>query len=299
MEESHMEHVDWSSFSIGNGAGYVLVPGKAFDALLRSRATEITIGPFTREPVPLDDKAKLYACAQGTSVHVPRYFNSGLKAALRSAKAMHKQARAAGKKLRWSIMGSTYEEYGDLADALSRFGTIEIGLYSPLSYRLHSPEVLRTILNATAGVCEPLDVKLPLILKIAERQPYIDILLKYPKRIGNVVAFYAVPTETLPVDGLPQIHAPNNSICIGGNALYPYLSTYVGRLMDAFGRTGIGIKCAGGINSAERVVEMYDKGVRGVQLFTHLQDKGEDAISAIYNEAEAMLEIRQTAEAQS
>jgi dihydroorotate dehydrogenase len=39
--------MDWSSFSLGNAAGFIKGPGKQFDDMLRSAATQVTIGSIT------------------------------------------------------------------------------------------------------------------------------------------------------------------------------------------------------------------------------------------------------------
>ena len=124
--------MDWSSFSIGNSAGFIKDPGDMFDGILRSAATDITIGSITLEPRE-GNLGNVYDFdgETGTNTNALGMPNPGLEETLKFAPEMADRAGRADKKLWWSIAGFSPEEYAHLMDALSPFGGIEFNWGCP------------------------------------------------------------------------------------------------------------------------------------------------------------------------
>lgn len=269
--------MDWSTFSIGNAAGFIKGPGKQFDDMLRSAATEITIGSITLLPRDGNLGDVYVALPDGTSVNSLGLPNPGLDHTLRVASDMSRRAEQAGKELRWSIAGFTYEEYGDLAAGLSPFGKIELNLGCPnvwaaggqkdiVSFNL---KMMEDTFNRVGDLIQTrFDVKLSPYSNPLELGQTAQLIKKEYPIIARVIV-----SNTFP-NGYGGRDMPNGLGGIGGNAMHIIALGQVAQFVHLFQDGGPEVVGVGGINSGARILAMEAIGAAGVQIGTAFGELG-------------------------
>lgn len=276
--------MDWSSFPIGNAAGFIKGPGKQFDDMLRSAATFITIGSITLEPRDGNPGTVYELLPDGTSVNALGLPNPGLKAILEVAPEMAKAANEAEKRLRWSVAGFSPEEYEELALGLHPYGDIELNLGCPnvwsrdagqkpiASFNL---EVMRDILTRVSDyMC--FDVKV---------SPYSDPLMitQVAVELKKVVPLRVVTCNTFP-NGVANLDTPGGYGGIGGNTMHTIALGQVAQFASALSDTHIKVVGVGGIDSGTRASAMYKQGASAVQIGTAFGERGARIFSDVLEE---------------
>lgn len=288
--------VDWSSFSIGNAAGFIKGPGQLLDDVLRSSATDITIGSITYGPRSGNEGEVYFTHLDGTSINSLGLPNPGMRETLSFAALLKEKAGQANKRLRFSIAGFSPDEYGILAVAFSPYGDIEINCGCPnvwgdsgqkpiVSFDLEVfEEVLKTV-HGNLRPRDPFDVKLSpysdprMIELVAER------LRSY--NIRNIITSNTFPNG-VGFTGRRRSITPRYG-GIGGNAMRHIALGQVSQFSEALATTSIGIIGVGGIFSGQDIISMREAGACGVQLGTAFEQYGAKIFSQVFEEASDLL----------
>jgi dihydroorotate dehydrogenase (NAD+) catalytic subunit len=290
--------MDWSSFSIGNAAGFIKGPGDMFDGILRSAATDITIGSITMEHregnlgnvYDFDDDT-------GTSTNALGMPNPGLEETLKFAPEAAERAGRANKKLWWSIAGFNPEEYARLMEALSPFGGTEFNLGCPNVWgstgqkpiASFNPPLIQEILHTCdfRGKTQRPRVKL---------SPYSDpsMLVSVAKVLrdnrGLISAVVNCNTfangVAMKKDGQTRsLETKNGYGGVAGNAIHNIALGQVSQFYEELENTGIEIVGVGGIDSGKRLLSMGAVGARGVQIGTPYGEQGNGIFSRVIEES--------------
>lgn len=279
--------MDWSSFFLGNAAGFIKGPGKQFDDMLRSAATQVTVGSITL--LERDGNAgNVYQLMEdGTSVNALGLPNPGLYETLKHAAEMCAQAHEAKKTIRWSIAGFQPGEYSELAKRLAPFGEIEANLGCPNVWSdsgqkpiaAFDLDVMEAVITEMRGALPrncPFDLKL---------SPYSDPNLL--KAVAKMLAFYkprAIITANTFPNGVANIDTPGGYGGIGGNAMHVIALGQVAQFVEALEDTEIKVVGVGGVDSGARLLSMRKVGASAVQIGTAFGERGARIFSDILQE---------------
>jgi dihydroorotate dehydrogenase len=292
--------MDWSSFSIGNAAGFIKGLGQQFDEMLRSAATDITVGSITVEPREGNlGLGNTYYYADGISVNALGLPNPGLLATEDIASVMASQARTYNKNLRWSVAGFTPDEYIRLALYLSPFGCIELNLGCPNVWGKDGqkpiaslkPDLIHEIIwKVGQAIPGKVRVKLSpysdpmLLLEVA------DVLKKYPQFIQAVVTCNTLPNGVAMKGGRRALDTPGGYGGVAGDALHFFALGQVSQFVNALEGSGISVIGVGGVDSGERILAMREMGAVGVQSGTSFGERGGKLFSQMWQEATSLAE---------
>jgi dihydroorotate dehydrogenase len=279
--------MDWSSFSLGNAAGFIKGPGKQFDDMLRSAATQVTIGSITLLERAGNAGNVYQLMEDGTSVNALGLPNPGLLETLKHAGEMRARAHEAKKTIRWSIAGFQPDEYGELAKRLASFGEIEGNLGCPNVWSdsgqkpiaAFDIDVMEAVINHMRGALPrncPFDLKL---------SPYSDP--NQLKAVAEMLAFFkprAIITSNTFPNGIANIDTPGGYGGIGGNAMHVIALGQVAQFADALKGTGIKVVGVGGVNSGPRLIAMKKAGADAVQVGTAFGEQGARIFSDMLQE---------------
>lgn len=289
--------MDWSSFTVGNAAGFIKGPGKQFDGMLRSAATDITIGSITVEPregnialgttYHLDD--------DGTSVNALGLPNPGLRITKTIAVIMASQAREHGKKLWWSVAGFSPEEYQTLAFDLAPHGGIELNLGCPNVWKEDGQKPIASfnleLIDDIVRRTQKLNYR-PMRIKVS---PYSDpsmilevagIFKKSAARIDAIVTCNTFPNGVAVKDGVSRALAtPNGYGGVGGNAMHNIALGQVAQWKAALEGTTIKVIGVSGVDCGKRLLNMRAVGADGAQVGTHYGENGAGIFSDMYQDA--------------
>jgi dihydroorotate dehydrogenase len=291
--------MDWSSFSIGNAAGFIKGQGKQFSDILRSAVTDITIGSITVEPCEgnialgtiyhLDD--------DGTSVNALGLPNPGLIAIKQqSAVIMASQAREYKKNLWWSIAGFSPEEYQVLAFELAPHGGIELNLGCPNVWKGEEQKPIASfnlsLIDDILRRTQKLTYDRKLRLKVS---PYSDPLMlqevaaivkKSADHIDAIVTCNTFPNGIAMTAGTARILDTSGGYGgVGGSAMHRIALGQVSQWRASLKGTGIKVIGVGGVNTGEHLANMVSIGADGVQVGTHYGENGAGAFSELLGEA--------------
>jgi dihydroorotate dehydrogenase (NAD+) catalytic subunit len=288
--------VDLSSLSIGNAAGFIKGPGRLFDDMLRSAATDITIGSITLEYREGNIGETYYVDNDSwTSINSLGLPNPGLRAAVEFAPDMAKRAKDASKNLRWSFAGFTPKEYSVGYNALSPFGDVELnlgcpnvwgrGMQKPIASQ--RPKLIERIIwhilrnSKTPGVPQ-FDVKVsPYFPELL--QEVTEILKGYGVR--KIVACNTYANGIIMKDGKRVITSNEKGYGgIAGSALHPIMLGNVAQMAEILKGSDTKIIGVGGVSSAAEVVNTVEVGASGVQIGTAYDQRGAGIFSEIFEE---------------
>jgi dihydroorotate dehydrogenase len=279
--------MDWSSFSVGNAAGFIKGPDAAYEDALRSAATSITIGSITPDPREGNPGTTYYIDEYGTSINALGLPNPGLERILECAPTLSECARSSGKKIRYSVAGFSSEDYIKGFRALSPFGEIELNLGCPNVWTnegqkpiaSYNPRLIRHILSEVqtrAG--GEFDVKVSpyypdLLMEVA------NVLREF--RVRNVICSNTFPNGLSIKNGKPVLQTPGGYGGIAGNALFHIMLGNVAQMVSALEGSGIGVIASGGISTSERLIAVRDAGAVGAQIGTAFGERGAKVFSEI------------------
>jgi dihydroorotate dehydrogenase len=291
--------MDWSSFSIGNAAGFIKGSGNEFDDILRSAATDITIGSITLDQRDGNPGQVYHLEEDGTSINSLGLPNPGKYHFLTRGpdSDLYRKAKKAGKILRFSIACFDPKDYSSFAHALSKFGKIEINFGCPNVWGESGQKpipsfnlsLMDEILGRMGEVYLGLDVKLSPYSDPGMIPEVADILKRH--KIANVVTCNTFPNGVAFRDrGVRAIDTPNGFGGVAGNALHLIALGQVAQFASALEGSSVGVIGVGGINSGKRLVEMREVGASGVQIGTHFGENGAKVFSEILQEAIALTE---------
>lgn len=267
-KEGQMEEL--STLRIGNAAGFIKGPGTAFDDILRSPATDITIGSITIEPRAGNPGNTYLRTNEFNSVNALGLPNPGLAAAVAYAKDLECRAAEANKTLRWSVAGFSPEEYVRLSDELQDFGRIELNLGCPnvwsggVQKRIPSFDIdlLEEILRQVAHVMnDHFDVKL---------SPYSDpwMIPQVAKLMGSFSMGHVVTCNTFP-NGFPVGENGKPELGPGFGGVGGISLRYIAPgQVKMFADSGVKVIGVGGIVYAKDVEAFLAVGASGVQIGT-------------------------------
>jgi len=281
--------VDWSSFSIGNAAGFVKGPGLEFDDLLRSAVTDITVGSLTLAQRDGNPGIVYYLEEDGTSINSLGLPNPGADATEDTIEVMANQARRADKRLRISIAGFSVEEYVELAERLGPYGHIEVNLGCPnvwggggqkpiASFDLH---LMGAILSKVAGFTnDGFDVKVSPYSDPGMIPQVANTFLKYPVR--HVVSCNTFPNGLAIKDGKRAIDIEYGGVA--GNALHLIALGQVAQFAKALADSDTKVIGVGGIDSGTRLLAMRVAGASGAQIGTAFGERKAKVFSEVLEE---------------
>jgi dihydroorotate dehydrogenase len=275
--------MDWSTFSIGNAAGFVKGPGLEFDDLLVSAATEITIGSITLEPRAGNPGTVYWDSEDGTSINSLGLPNPGIKMTTQYLPTLYEKVRNASKRLRLSIAGFSPEEYCALARALVECGNIcdeiEINLGCPnvwgaggqkpiasFDIDLMRSILLQVMLGFKAEKPCEISVKLSPLSDPMYLAAVADFIGKSEKLIDRIVTSNTFPNGLAFEGERRAIDVAYGGV--GGNALRHIALGQVAQFTEALKGTSVEVIGVGGISSAKDVSAMLSAGAAGVQIGT-------------------------------
>ncbi len=263
--------------------------------MLRSSATDITIGSITVEPRSGNPGSVYHLENDGTSINSLGLPNPGLQATKAVAHEMMRKAVEAGKKICFSVAGFSRREYAKLCSELKPFGLIELNLGCPnvwgedgqkpiASFNL---DLLDDILEDVSqlydtGVGYGYRVKLSPYSDPLMIQAVADVLKLYKECIEEVVICNTFPCGiAFAEDGSDAIN-PGGYGGVAGNGLHLIALGQVAQFTQALQGTGIGVIGVGGINSGSRVLNMRKAGACGVQIGTHFYENDGRIFSELF-----------------
>lgn len=284
--------MDWSSFSIGNAAGFIKGPGTAFDEALRSAATDITIGSITMSPREGNSGNVYHLMHDGTSVNALGLPNPGIKAIQAVAENMSERAGAVGKTPRWSIAGFSVDDYVALAEALFEYGRLELNLGCPNVWGDSGQKPIASFdIALMSAIVSAVSRRLPDLYFDIKVSPYSDpsMVQRVADLVRNSRVYSIVTCNTYP-NGMAhngkrrELDTPGGYGGVGGNALFPIALGQVAQFVSALEGTGIHVIGVGGIDSGERTHAMHDVGASGIQIGTAYGERGARVFSNIFTE---------------
>ncbi len=289
--------MDWSSFSLSNAAGFIKGPGKQFDEMLRSAATEIVVGSITIDPKPGNPGNVYDLQDDGTSVNALGLPNPGLEFIKEHMRHMHEQAVRAGKKLYYSVAGKKPEEYVFLAKSLLACNDrIELNLGCPNVWGAGKQEPIASFnLEIITEILEQLErqqLRQPFIS--VKLSPYSDpnmipmvaaVLRRHHHLVKRVVTCNTFPNGRAMSGGKLKTDMPKGYGGVGGNAMHSIALGQVAQFTEELHGSGIEVVGVGGINSGERLKNMLGAGARSAQIGTHYYEHGAQVFSDILQEA--------------
>ena len=274
--------MDWSSFSLGNAAGFIKGPGSQFNDMLRSAATDITIGSITCGPRHGNLGKTYHLEGDGTTVNALGLPNPGLKQTLEDAPGMAKAAADAGKRLRWSVAGFSPSETQLLTRELCPFGHVEINLGCPNVWdssgqkpiasfdlnllRMISEQVFVGVRDADVSYKVSPHSNPDMIVRSAE------LFKRFP--IRSVIACNTFPNGIAIKDGGRAIDTKNGYGGVAGNALHTIMLGQVAQWVEALEGSDIDVYGVGGISSGERLAGTQKVGAAGAQIGTAFGERG-------------------------
>lgn len=285
--------MDWSSFSIGNAAGFVKGPGKAFDDLLRSPVTDITIGSITCEPRPGNSGNTYYLLEDGTSVNALGLPNPGAGAFKQDAKDMASQAQAAGKTLRWSVAGFSIDEYVQLVDAFYECGRLELNLGCPNVWGDAGQKPIASFnIDLMEAIITEIGRRYPFFFDI-KVSPYsdpamiprlVEVIQKNELYVSSIVTCNTFPNGIAHDGERRVLDTPDGFGGVAGNALFPVALGQVAQFNNAIGGEWPRVIGVGGISTGTHVRAMRDAGASGIQVGTAYGEQGARVFSHILEE---------------
>ncbi|MDB5190198.1 MAG: Dihydroorotate oxidase [Parcubacteria group bacterium] len=288
--------MDWSSFSIGNAAGFIKGPGQQFNDALRSAATYITIGSLTINQRDGNPGSVYQFFDDGTSVNALGLPNPGIDAIRHEAENMAEQAQGAGKHIRWSLAGFSVDEYVQLSEALFEHGRLELNLGCPNVWGDSGQKPIAAFdLDLMKAIITEVSRRMPGLFFDIKVSPYSDPSmiqriadLVRDTQVLNIVTCNTFPNAIAYKDCKRALQTPNGYGGMAGNGLFPIALGQVAQFAEALGDEGPGIIGVGGINSGERVRAMNDAGATGIQIGTAFGEHGAGIFSDVLQELAAV-----------
>jgi dihydroorotate dehydrogenase (fumarate) len=275
--------MDWSTFSIGNAAGFIKGPGLPFDDILASAATDITIGSITLEPRAGNPGVVYWDGEDGTSINSLGLPNPGMAMTVRYLPALFRQATQSSKRLRISIAGFSPEEYQQLSrqlhDCGSHYHEIEINLGCPNVWGEGGQKPIASfdldlIRNVLMQVMMGFRVEKPceFSLKLSPLSDPLylasvaELVRKSDTLIDRIVTSNTFPNG-LAFEGQKRaIDIPYGGV--GGTALRHIALGQVAQFSEALKGTNVKIIGVGGISCGNDVSALLAAGASGVQIGT-------------------------------
>lgn len=292
-------NVDWSSFSLGNAAGFIKTNDNSFKDLLETLVSDIVVGSITVQPRDGNPTPNYYFNEDGTSINALGLPNPGLAATCSAAESMRRAASKKNKCFWFSIAGSSPEEYEQLALALMRYGDIEINLGCPNVWSDGTQkvipsfdlELMEAILRAVTRRMNSDEVAVRVKLS-----PYSDprmipvvagLIKNYEEYVKAVITCNTFPNAlAFNPDGSPVLSTTYGGL--GGVAMYHIALGQASQFVKAFEGSKIKVILAGGINSGKQLVDAFALGVAGCQIGTAYGERGAKVFSDLVMEAEGM-----------
>ena len=274
--------MDWSSFSLGNAAGFIKGPGSQFNDMLRSAATDITVGSITIEPRRGNLGNTYHLETDGTSVNALGLPNPGLEQTLEDAPGMAKAAANAGKRLRWSVAGFSPSETAKLTASLQPFGAIELNFGCPNVWGSNGQKPIVSFdLSLMRNTLEQVFVSARYIDASVKVSPHSDpdmivssvhLFKRFPLRA--VVACNTFPNGIAIKGGRTALDTKNGYGGVAGNALHTIMLGQVAQWVEALEGSDIDVYGVGGISSGERLAATQKVGASGAQIGTAFGEQG-------------------------
>lgn len=295
--------MDWSTFSIGNAAGFVKEPNARFEDLLRSPiTTETVIGSFCIHGRP-GNSGDVYWFDQETKTS---YNSMGLPCrsateALDLLPFIRRQVNETNKELWVSVAGFSPEENVMLAERFSRYADgIEWNASCPNTWGAEGkkpiaslePALFRAVLEKLrcVGKATRLRVKISPagvtlvhdLAKVVNEAGFVEAVVAtntYPNQVprksgGEYALSYTVP----------DIEGVHHAGGMGGRALKVHSLETVHELRKALVPSIRVIGC-GGIFEGQDVLDYYSAGASGVQVGTAFGEYGAKIFSDVMQEA--------------
>jgi dihydroorotate dehydrogenase (fumarate) len=273
--------MDWSTFSLGNAAGFIKTDGLLLDNILRSPATDVTLGSYTLDARAGNPEPNYWDAEDGTSINALGLPNIGMRDGSLAIAELVSKIKSAGKRARVSIAGFSPEEYYLLAHyALKALHVdeIEVNLGCPnvregekyhpiLSY---STELVTAILSSVHRACAESGGP-RFAVKVSPYEPgflrtIAGIVAERNNWISSVVTTNTFPNGLFFEDGRRVLSVPQGGIA--GTALRGIALGQVDQFTQALKGTGVNVIGVGGISRGQDVVNMREAGASGIQIGT-------------------------------
>jgi dihydroorotate dehydrogenase (fumarate) len=295
--------MDWSSFTLGNAAGFIKGPGPEFDDMLRSAAGEICVGSITvEERAGNPGTVYHYDPDDGSSINSLGLPNMGMKKFLKILPDLRQRAKDAGKRLRISLAGFEPAEYGKLASAFAGINTtLEINLGCPNVWGTTgqkpiaafdpalSMNILSRVTASASGSGARIAVKLSPYSNPESLAAMIGTIRGHcANRVHEVVSSNTFPNGKAFVGQKPAIAVPYGGI--GGSAMRLIALGQVAQLASALRSTDMRVIGVGGVSRGRDLVAMHAAGASGVQVGTAFGEQKAKIFSEILAEAAELVE---------